>query len=329
MTKGVLHNIKTVKERLQKNYSSYQLLSTLDNYLFNAARPVIENTTWLDYTVANVVGWNAMNPRRKISTLDRDVWHRYQYAFLVTDDPAIKYKILCRMRLERNILFTALDRFMQVLPKEPSQIRNPKVLASVGCFNPDELWSTAQECRFWYDLAVSMKGMIIEKYFRLVFVEAVNFYNYQRQLNPALSYDLEEIAQNFVANVAKAVDKCDTHHGTLTTYIRNWLQDAKSNPRTRGEYGVAYSIPPSKRKAVAMKEDNTVNISLSMDAEVVQLAEASETAESNMVTAQGLKLTRQLAKEVDPAGIGRLFLGIQEQLSAEEKALLSLSSKRN
>ena len=329
MTKGVLYNIKTIKERLQKNYSSYQLLSTLDNYLFRAAKPIIETTNWLDFTVANVVGWNAMNPRRKISTLDRDVWHRYQFAFLVSDDPVLKYQILRKMRLERNILFTALDRFMSVLPNDPSQIRNPKALVSVGCFNPDELWAAVQECRFWYGLAVSMKGMIIEKYMRLVFVEAVNFHNYQRQLNPALTYDLEEIAQNFIANVAKAIDKCDTHHGTLTTYIRNWLQDAKSNPRTRGEYGVAYAIPPSKRKAVAMKEDDTVNIALSMDAESVQLAEAAETAESNLVRNQGLQLTRQLAKEVDPAGIGRLFLGIQEILTPEEKALLSLSIKRN
>lgn len=66
-----------------------------------------------------------------------------------------------------------------------------------------------------------------------------------------------------------------------------------------------------------------------MDAESVQFAEAADTADGNLIQTQGLQLTRQLAKEVDPAGIGRLFLGIQEVLTPEEKSLLSLSIKRN
>jgi uncharacterized protein YejL (UPF0352 family) len=161
--------------------------------------------------------------------------------------------------------------------------------------------------------------MIMEKYMRFVMMEAQMFHKQQREHNPHLNFDIEDLAQNFSLAVNKAIDKCDAQQGTLTSYIKNWIKDAKGNPQLRGEYGIAYTIPASQRRAMAQSTNNkAVNISVSIDDEELQGLRSESNIEEEYERKRTIDLVRVLAKRADPTGISRMFLGIGEILLPEE-----------
>lgn len=326
-----LDTLKNVREQLDHNYTSYQLLSVLDRLLWKAMWPIIANTEYMDRVLANVLGWSSSNPRRKLSSLPKEKFNTYTVAYLASDDPQTKFKILKRMRLERNILFYVLDRFVHLVNSYPKHQTPPQqTLNALAVLQPNKLWFAAREAQYWSETAIRFKGMILEKYMRFVMMEAQSFYRQQQQHNPHLTFDLDDIAQNFILTVSKAIDKCDAQQGTLTSYIQNWIKDAKGNPTLRGEYGIAYSIPASQRRHIAQSSvDKTVNISVSLSGEDLTALESSTNTELEYETQQTIQLVRLLAKRCDPMGIGRIFLGIQEVLEPHELQQLKLTRSSN
>jgi hypothetical protein len=150
-------------------------------------------------------------------------------------------------------------------------------------------------------------------------MEAQMFHKQQREHNPHLNFDIEDLAQNFSLAVNKAIDKCDAQQGTLTSYIKNWIKDAKGNPQLRGEYGIAYTIPASQRRAMVQSTNNkAVNISVSIDDEELQGLRSESNIEEEYERKRTIDLVRVLAKRADPTGISRMFLGIGEILLPEE-----------
>jgi hypothetical protein len=315
-----LDTLKTVKERLDHNYTSYQLLTVLDKLLWKALWPIVCNTEFIDRVLANVLGWSSSNPRRKLSSLPKERFTTYVVAYLAADDPRTKFRVLKRMRLERNILFHVLDRFNRLCDSYPrTTTPPPSIINSVRATQPNRLWFASRESCYWHQQASDFKSMIVEKYMRFVMMEAQSFYQQQRQHNPHLTFDLDDIAQNFILTVSKAIDKCDAQQGTLTSYIQNWIKDAKGNPSLRGEYGIAYTIPASQRRSIALSEkDKTVNISISLACEDLNELESVSNTEQEYERQQLTDTIRLLAKRADPLGISRMFLGVQEILDPNE-----------
>jgi hypothetical protein len=320
----VLDSLKRVNEQLSHNYTSYQLLSVLDKLIWKAMWPIINSTNYFDRVLASVLAWSAVNPRRKISSLPRDRLTTYAVAFLASEDPKMKMRILRKMRLERNIPLFVIDRFLALTDGHPVEKPEPELIDALCIKDLQNLWFAVRECGYWRQHAIDFKGMILEKYMRLVMMEAQMFYKQQRTNNPHLNFDLDDIAQNFVLAVDKAVNKCDAHQGTLTSYIQNWIKDAKGNPQLRGEYGIAYTIPASQRRSMAKADDpKAVNISVSIDStEMLELASDTD-IEKELERKQTISHIRLLAKRVDPTGIARMFLGIGEVLTVAESSILT------
>lgn len=325
-----LDSLKKVKEQLGHNYTSYQLLSVLDSLLWKSLWPIIESTEFFDRILANVLGWGATNPRRKLSSLPKERFNTYVVAYLAADDPKLKLRILKRMRIERNILFFTVSRFLMLAKDAPATRPSPELTYKLAIVRPNKFWFSMRETLYWSKHAVDFKGMILEKYMRLVMVEASTFFRQQQMHNPHLVFDIEDMAQNFMLAVNRAVDKCDAHQGTLTAYVQTWLRDAKSNPNSRGEYGVAYTIPASQRRRLAgHSKTKAVNISVSIESsDLLGLVSDSDT-EAEYEREKSIDHIKVLAKRADPHGIGRLFLGIGERFDTEEiKTLETLSSSR-
>lgn len=315
----VLDSLKRVNEQLDHNYTSYQLLSVLDKLTWKAMWPIVNTTNYFDRVLATVVAWAAINPRRKVSSLPRDRFNTYAMAYLSAEDPKLKMRILRRMRLERNIPLFVIGRFLHLTQDQSVEKPKPALVNALAIKDHQNLWFAVRECDYWYKHAVAFKGMILEKYMRFVMMEAQLFYKQQRNNNPHLNFDLDDIAQNFVLAVNKAIDKCDAQQGTLTSYIQNWIKDAKGNPQLRGEYGIAYTIPASQRRNMTKTDHpKAVNIAVSIESdELLNLASDSDVA-GDYERKRTIDHVRLLAKRADPSGISRMFLGIGEILSPSE-----------
>jgi hypothetical protein len=320
---NALDALKSVKESLSHNYTSYQLLHVLDTLLWRSVKPMLQTTRFMDRILANVLSWGATNPRRKLSSLPKDQFYTLLVAFLSTDDPKLKYKILKRLRLERNILFFAISRFLELTKNLQLGQNPPDIFSKLAVTDANRLWFASRELRYWGDLASTFKGWIIEKYMRYVMLEASTFYRQQLLQNPHLTFDQEDIAQNFILVVDRAINKCDPNQGTLTAYIQTWLRDAKTNPHFRGEYGMAYSIPASQRRRLAQQQVSAVNISVCIDDESLTGLSSDHDIEADYERRKQVEHIRLLAKRADPHGIARLFLGIGEHLDSSEHQQLS------
>lgn len=321
---NALDGLKNVKEQLTHNYTSFQLLSVLDQLLWKSLWPIINTTDYFDRVLANIIGWSATNPRRKLSSLPKERFNTYVIAYLSADDPKTKYRILKKMRIERNILFYVISRFLDLTKDMPGLRPTQSLVNKLGVFSHERLWFSYRESDYWHSQALSFKGMIMEKYMRFVMMEAQQFYKQQKQHNPHLNFDVDDIAQNFILAVNKAIDKCDAQQGTLTSYIQNWIKDAKGNPQLRGEYGIAYTIPASQRRALAKDpKNNAVNISVSIDSSDLLQLRSDTDVEEEFDRTRTIDVVRLLAKQADPMGISRLFLGISEILNSKEIQMLS------
>lgn len=320
----VLDSLKRVNEQLGHNYTSYQLLSVLDKLIWKAMWPILNTTNYFDRVLATVVAWSATNPRRKVSSLPRERFNTYAMAYLASDDPKLKMRILRRMRLERNIPLFVINRFMSLTKEHGVEKPKPELVNALSVTDHTNLWFAVRECDYWWKHAIEFKGMILEKYMRFVMMEAQLFYKQQKTNNPTLNFDLDDIAQNFILAVNKAVDKCDAQQGTLTSYIQNWIKDAKGNPQLRGEYGIAYTIPASQRRSMAKAEQpKAVNIAVSIESDELSALASDSDVAGDYERRRTVNHVRLLAKRADPSGISRMFLGIGEILSTEELQTLS------
>lgn len=317
---SALDSLKRVKEKLPHNYTSYQLLSVLDQLLWKSMWPIVRTTDYFDRVLANVIGWGATNPRRKLSSLPKERFNTFAMAYLAADTPRLKLRILKKMRLERNVLFYVIGRFLDLMKDAPPTKPSQRLTNALAVFDSEGLWFAARESSYWYAQAITFKGMIMEKYLRFVMVEALSFQKQQREQNPHLQFDVDELAQNFTLAVNKAIDKCDAQQGTLTSYIKNWIKDAKGNPQLRSEYGIAYTLPASQRRAVAQQGANrkAVNISVSMESDDFLQLRSDSNVEEEVERTRTIELVRKLAKRADPTGISRMFLGISEILDPDE-----------
>lgn len=307
--------LKTVNERLPHNHTSYQLLSVLDSLLWKAVAPILKTTGYADRLLSSILYWMSVTPRRKISTLDKAKLNTYFMAFLLASNHRTKLRILKRMRLERNIIFYMCSSVIDTCGTMPIGRPSPEMIDRFCVRDHDTFWYAVRESAFWHEQALKFKSMILEKYMRLVVVEAQSFFKKQSQDNPELTFDLSEIAQNFFLAANKAVDKCDVTRGTLTSYIGLWIKEAKGNPALRGQYGIAYSVPASQRRLMALgKAGGAVNISSSVDSEELAAVAGQDDVAGEYERRQLVDFVRRLAKEVDPRGFGRMALGIAEVL---------------
>ena len=162
----------------------------------------------------------------------------------------------------------------------------------------------------------------MEKYIRHTAMKANSHYRTE-----TTRFDLNDVSQNFMLSLNKAINKFDQTKGTITTYVNHWLRDAKNpGPNFTHEYGMAYNIPVAMRRAMATNKGVfTANIAVSLDDEEDHIHSLScpslnpeQAAEAN----DSATRVRILAKRADPTGLARIKLGIEEVLNPYELALL-------
>lgn len=314
---------KTVKETLQGRWTDSQMMTTLDQLLMLAVEPIIRHTAFVDRNMPAMLCWYATNTGRKISSVDKPKVLHLMNLYLLADNPVDKVRLVRRMKLERNILFFIIKRFLS-LTKEYTKLeaayaqrrlvsrrlKMEEIEQLVG--GGKNLGRVVQRVKSWQDEAVKFRNQILERFMRHSMMQAHRFHRENPRTN------LEDVTQNFVVAVNKAVNKMNPDKGTLAPYAQNWITNAKHSPSQPHEYGIAYSLSPHAKRAVAKGDLQLVNIASDFETEEVFNHPDHVNEFDTLIEDDRARRVRLLAKIADPDGFARQELGIEEVLLPRE-----------
>lgn len=306
--------LKGHKETITDNLTSYQYLSVLDDLIYNALYPLIEGTRFVDVFLGQILSWQTSNPKRKVCGIGRKEFSAYLTTFFLLDDPAAKLKVLKRLKLDRAVLFETLRRWLTIADGVKQVGYEPFTLGLVtqlyelhekaGVKPSYGLFAVYSQVNYWHHEANVFKTQILEKYYRLVLNTAKRDYEALNHTVP-----LGDMIQHYLMTASKAIDKCDSDRGVLTTHIQNWLMSAKSVVQSTQ----SQNLPFKKGGKSVMPIE-----SVSLD----DLDEMTFEPDEQQDTQDTIQHVREIAKLFDPIGYGRICLGIQEVLTTEDKQAL-------
>lgn len=312
--------LKAIKESISGNLTSYQYLSVLDDLLYRSVGPLVEHTRWLDNYLAQILAWAIQNPKRKICGVDRSKLGSLITLFFLSESGTRRLKLVRQMKLDRTILFEALRNWTRVSAPFITDVKPDleQMVHQTLVTDPQSLGLCYQQVNFWYSECLSFKNKILEKYTRLCLSTAQRDYV---DLDHQVS--LEDMIQIYLVTASKAIDKCDTEKGVLTTHITNWLLSAKN---------VALSTLDRATIGVGTDSSHTQALgSLSTHVELddpdsghvvhASLSAYQEQQRQEHGTDLSIQIQR-VARVFDPLGYGRLSLGIGQWLTANERQTL-------
>ncbi len=313
----MLKSLYAAKQSLSNEVTSNQIETILDFLIAKAINAILVSSNFMDILMASALAWKTENPRRKISHIPRHEVTALLFHFLGASNPDEKRLILNQLHLERSFLLFACDQYLdwmvqyvdalnRLTVENSTETTLKKIQLETAFSLSSNAYSSYFEAKFWYEQAIEFRKMIFSRYLKLVMKESSALYKRSKQ-----NLDYKDIFQNLVVAVYKAIDKFDSKKGTITSYIKEWMLDAKSS-RTH-EYGLAYYIPIAKKRQIAAGNSTINNIYVPLDdieLEQTQSDGIEEFEEANRI--------RRLAKRVDPKGLGRHALAIQESLTPKE-----------
>jgi hypothetical protein len=335
--------LKSIEESIPDNLTSYQYLSVLDELIFNGLYPLIEGTKFFENFLAQILGWQTINSKRKVVGVGRQAFSSYLTLFFLLENPKQRLKLIKKMKIDRSVLFEAMRRWSSIAEEihhiSDTEIITKDVLVQIADLSErasmrdsHHVMAIYNQVHYWHEQATSFKSQILEKYTRLCLTTAQRDYV---QMN--CQGDLDDIIQIYFMSAGKAIDKCDTDKGVLTTHIQNWLLSAKNVVIATYNNGVvSHSNSKSSLKdkakdraklgAEAGKElIHTMGTGTSMgtmSVDAVSLDEIEDMIADDLDDSRDKEDTinqiRRVTKYFDKTGIGRILLGIQDILSEED-----------
>jgi hypothetical protein len=307
----VFSSMKRVDERIQKNWGTEQYLNALDTLIAHMMEPIIRSSNYLDYMVASILAWHSDAAQHKITAYDRIEAINYMMTFLTRTDPDEKVKVYRRTRFDRNISLLLADQWLSAVDGYRAlcelQINNPEVATTLHEIHQRvghtrehaSLYAAVRAVKFWRSHVLELRQQIVEKYYRLIINEAKSFYELVQH-----SVSLDDTIQAMFIEASKALDKCNQERGTITSYLQRMLRFSRTKLNT--EKDTAFSIRGTSR-----------NGDYSYKAISLEDVENSEAAAFDATDTQDtVNHVRKLARLLDPTGLGRHSLGIEEWLPA-------------
>lgn len=295
--------LKTIKEQIKVNLTSYQWLATLDHFIESALDPIVTAyPDYLDNYFSKVVAWQTNKPSVKFSRNDKGTLPALLFNSLTTED-AVKRGFQKDMMFNRGVLFGAINSYLAttsgyMLLHDPrmklKKARRRLLIQRAQERTSEHLYEGTQECQYWATKAFSFKEMIVQKYVRLALMSAKRTYE-QVQYRQKL----DDIVQTYLVYLSKAIDRCDSRQGVLTTFIQTWFYSARSEIQ----------------RSVLEEEQN------SSYEELIENGVFADATQPDCKY-EALQHLASVAKQVDPEGALRYALGIPELFTSAQRKLL-------
>lgn len=301
-------SLKRTEEQVEGNYTSSQYLKTLDHFLWQAVDPIVNTCPSFAANYFSKVVAQQMVRVNKMTSDDRSLLPVQFVNYLLGDKQQLR-----NMHFNRGVLFGLITLFREstadymkaassslpsnvaALSKSLSVRREAEI--RLGVQKGFSLYSTCLSVEHWQAEAIKFKNAIVEKYIRLALTQAKRTYEEVDYQIP-----LGDIVGEYMLIVPRAIDRCDSRHGVLTTFIQNWFKSARSKIMDR-----------------VMENASTDSYDAILDSEEGPPAEWSNLPNADMETLQALA---ELAKRVDPQGCVRASFGIPEHVSYKDRQTL-------
>jgi hypothetical protein len=240
------------KRQRKGNLSTPQMIGLLNDLLLAALEPVFNHTSMAKQLLLQALLQTQSDHRRKISSIERG----FVADLILNGIAANNFNAIRLAELDRSVGFSVLDKIFQqlkaaqkierkLLAKPKSRSQQAKLLSiaiELGA-DPNILGVLARWVTPYYKLYREFKAIVMGKYIKLAYGKAM-----AAQKITGLHVDSKDLFNNYMGAVDRAIDKCSSSCGTLTTYVQNWMLSSRSNPEFDHQYGVAYKIPASIRK---------------------------------------------------------------------------------
>lgn len=296
-------SLKTIKEGIKDNLTSYQWLTTLDFFIESAIDPIATAyPDYLDNYYAKVVAWQTIKPSVKFSRNAKATLPALLFNSLTTEN-AEKREFQKAMMLNRGVLFGIINYYLHLVDRymklhDPTtriaKGRRQLLLSLAEKETTPYLYSATLQCRYWANRAFAFKELIVQKYVRLALVSAKRTYelvHYEQKL--------DDIVQTYLLYLSKAIDRCDSRQGVLTTFIQTWFYSARSE--------VQKAVHEDQHSSYEEMIENGV------------FADASQPD----CKYEAIQHVSAIAKALDPEGTLRFSIGVPEFFTTHQrKALL-------
>lgn len=297
----VFASLKKVED-YGSNLTSYQWLHVLDYFLEAAIDPIATCAPhFMDSYFAKAVAWQFSKPTMKYTRGPK------------ADLPILLFKSLLangaekrvhqkEMHLNRGILFGVIQIFQKIVNSyvraHDPVVATPRMIAEARALATSlggtHLYPATRQVEFWYSRALQFKALIVGKFTRLALMQAQRTYK-----EVGFVEDLDDIIQVYLIYVNKAIERCDSRQGVLTTYIQTWFYSAR--------FEILQQV---KAKNAGVEVDESL---------------PDEGSDSNFVDT--LEAEQELAinaKAADPEGYVRVMLAIPEAVSVADYRKLKL-----
>jgi len=325
-----LHALLNIKEQLNYNLSGSQIVAVLDTLLMSAVTPILENTNFVENTIAELFTSIYSNNRRKYSNVERTDFICKLFTMLATPSKVRKKLLLTELRLERNVWFDMLAEFFKRTKeyeelylklwtiqdvKERSKLLKQLNVIERSVFNcQGSLYTTIRNAQISYELSSTFKGYIIEKHVR-------NACNKSRSAmkHTKLHISQVDLIGNLLLSISKGIDKYDPDRGALTSYIEAWFKDGVHAAVSSHEFGTAYSIPSVQRRKLQNQGQQLLNFYVDLES-VADLQDPNENSdmEASLIARQRQHRMSRIVRYADESGIAMLLMGIHYSLNEDE-----------
>ena len=227
-------SLKQVREKITTNYTSLQYLQTLNHFLWKALTPVAQECPELfKGYLCKIVARQTLKASAKFTSNERQKLPSQLFNCLrATDDKLVAQAQ--EMHINRGLLFGFSAFFLnrletyKKLHNQPTLSVRTRSLCNiieqqVGLREDGELYAAMLDVEYWSDKARKWKEQIVEKYTRMALLQAQSTY---RDYNYVVK--LDDIVQIYLMVVSRAIDRCDSRHGVITTFMQSWFKSAKS-----------------------------------------------------------------------------------------------------
>lgn len=307
--------LKNIKERIGTNLTSLEYLETLDMFLWKAINAIREAMPDLvDEFMVKAIAQQAFKSSTKFSSIMKEEKGRLPVilfnALTARENNVENFK---NLRLNRGLLFGLIkifmDRtfnYMEIFNSAPISMVEWKARAAqlreiekkLGVVDGVALSNVVEEVNTWYERARDWKSAIVEKYTRKAIGQAkVAYEDYNYVM------DLSDVIQIHMVLLSRAIDRCNSSLGVLTTFISSWFKSARSE----------------MKKIIAASKEVSYEALLE---EMGASAEVECGEDSLLVSQESVQHIAMLAKQVDPTGVLRFHLGIPEFLPLNKRKIL-------
>lgn len=301
--------LKTTKESITTNYTSLQYLQTLNHFLWQALAPISRECPELFRSyLCKVVARQTLKASAKLTSNDRAKLPAQLFNMLMADDEKA-LELAKEMHINRGLLFGFISFFLNRLAsykvlQERAQlgVRTRSICWQIerqmGVRPNGQLYTAIRDVEFWSAKARKWKGQIVEKYTRMAILQAQSTY---KDYNYVVK--LDDVVQIYLLVVSKAIDRCDSRHGVITTFMQNWFKSAKGEvaKMAEGHQDASYD-------SLIEEHGDAVHDILGM-------------SQPDLST-EMWEHVAYIAKSVDPEGLVRTHMHIPQHVTLRQRKLL-------